>query len=112
MTHDGFVIDYWAGFTTVVDTHVDSQGRLYVLELSSAAGSPGLRNGRIIRIKGLVEEIVSGLDVPTATALDCHDDIYVSDLGAAPPGRDAFCVLRIPFPAPSSPRSKSGSRCR
>ncbi|HEY2823016.1 MAG TPA: ScyD/ScyE family protein [Candidatus Acidoferrum sp.] len=87
VTHDGFVIDYWAGFTTVVDTHVDSQGRIYVLELSSAAGNPGLGNGRILRITGkLVEEIVSGLDVPTAMALDCHDDIYVSDLGAAPPG--------------------------
>jgi hypothetical protein len=97
VTHDGFVIDYWAGFTTVVDTHVDSKGRIYVLELSSAAGNPGLGNGRVIRITGkLVEEVVSGLDVPTAMALDCHDDIYVSDLGAAPPG--AGRILRFDNP--------------
>jgi sugar lactone lactonase YvrE len=97
VTHDGFVLDYWAGFTTVVDVHVDSKGRIYVLELSSAAGNPGLGNGRILRITGtLVEEIVSGLDVPTGMALDCHDDIYVSDLGAAPPG--AGRILRFDNP--------------
>jgi hypothetical protein len=97
VTHDGFVIDYWEGFTTVVDTHVDSKGRIYVLELSSAAGNPGLGNGRVLRITGkLVEEVVSGLDVPTAMALDCHDDIYVSDLGAAPPG--AGRILRFDNP--------------
>lgn len=84
VTHEGFVIDYWAGFTTIVGVTKDSQGRLYVLEFSSAAGFPDSGQGRIIRISnGVAEEIVSGLNVPTAMALDCHDDIYVSDLGAA-----------------------------
>jgi len=84
VTHQGFVIDYWGGFTTIVDVQKDSLGRLYVMELSSAAGFPNIGQGRIIRIaNGVAEEIVSGLNVPTDMALDCHDDIYVSDLGAA-----------------------------
>jgi hypothetical protein len=84
INHEGFIIDYWAGFTTVVDIRVDSEGRMYVLELSSAAGNPSPGAGRILRITGtLVEEIVSGLFVPTAMDLDQHGDIYVSDLGAA-----------------------------
>lgn len=85
VTHEGFIIDYWAGFTTVVDIRVDDEGRIYVLELSSAAGNPSPGAGRILRITGtLVEEIVSGLFVPTGMALDQHGEIYVSDLGAAP----------------------------
>lgn len=84
VTHQGFVIDYWGGFTTILDVQPDSHGRLYVLEFSSAAGFPNIGQGRIIRIaNGVAEEIVSGLNVPTSLALDCHDDIYVSDLGAA-----------------------------
>jgi hypothetical protein len=85
VTHNGFVIDYWGGFTTIIDVQKDSQGRLYVMEFSSAAGFPDVGQGRIIRIaNGTAEEIVRGLNVPTAMALDRHDDIYVSDLGAAP----------------------------
>jgi hypothetical protein len=84
VTHQGFVIDYWEGFTTILDVQPDSHGGLYILELSSAAGFPNIGQGRIIRIaNGVAEEIVSGLNVPTSLALDCHDDIYVSDLGAA-----------------------------
>lgn len=84
VTHQGFVIDYWGGFTTILDVQTDSQGRIYVLELSSAAGFPDIGRGRIIRIaNGVAEEIVSGLNVPTSIALDGHDDIFVSDLGAA-----------------------------
>ena len=85
VTHDGFIIDYWAGFTTVVGVKVDDEGRIYVLELSSAAGFPDIGKGRILRITGTtVEEIVSGLNVPTGMTLDRNADIYVSDLGAAP----------------------------
>jgi glucose/arabinose dehydrogenase len=85
VTHEGFIVDYWAGFTTVLGVEVDDQGRMYVLEFSSAAGFPNIGQGRILRITGtLVEEIVSGLNVPTAMTLDSHGDIYVSDLGAAP----------------------------
>ncbi len=85
ITHEGSIIDYWAGFTTILDVRVDDHGRIYVLEFSSADGFPSPGAGRVLRITGtLVEEIVSGLSVPTAMVLDRHGDIYVSDLGAAP----------------------------
>jgi hypothetical protein len=102
VTHKGFVIDYWGGFTTIVDVQKDSQGRLYVMEFSSAAGFPNVGQGRIIRIaNGVAEEIVSGLNVPTGMALDCHDDIYVSDLGAAP--GTAGRILRFANPISGQP---------
>jgi hypothetical protein len=95
VTHEGFIIDYWSGFTTIVDIRVDAEGRMYVLELSSAAGNPSPGAGRILRITGtLVEEIVSGLFVPTGMALDQHGDIYVSDLGAAPRSSGSHSTLR------------------
>ncbi len=97
VTDKGFVIDYWGGFTTIIDVQKDSQGRLYVMEFSSAAGFPIVGQGRIIRIaNGTAEEIVSGLSVPTGMALDGHDDIYVSDLGAAP--GEAGRILRFANP--------------
>jgi hypothetical protein len=102
VTHQGFVIDYWGGFTTIIDVHKDSQGRLYVMEFSSAAGFPNIGQGRIIRIaNGVAEEIVSGLNVPTGMALDSHDDIYVSDLGAAP--GTAGRILRFANPISGQP---------
>jgi hypothetical protein len=102
VTHDGFVVDYWDGFTTIVDVNTDEQGRLYVLEFSSAAGNPNIGQGRILRITGeLVEEIVSGLNVPTAMALDATGDIYVSDLGAAPGG--AGRIVRFANPVSGTP---------
>jgi hypothetical protein len=98
VTHDGFIIDYWAGFTTVVAVKVDNEGRIYVLELSSAAGSPDIGKGRILRITGTtVEEIVTGLNVPTGMTLDHNGDIYVSDLGAAPGSAGRILVFANPI---------------
>jgi hypothetical protein len=104
VTYQGFVTDYWGGFTTIIDVQKDSRGRLYVMELSSAAGFPDIGQGRIIRIaNGVAEEIVSGLNVPTAMALDCHDDIYVSDLGAAT--GSAGRIVRFANPTSGEPLS-------
>ena len=110
ITHDGFIVDYWAGFTTVVGVKVDDEGRIYVLELSSAAGFPDIGKGRILRITGTtVEEIVSGLNVPTGMTLDRNGDIYVSDLGALPVPSAVFCASPIRFPARLSPTSSTQS---
>jgi len=74
------------------------------MEFSSATGFPNVGKGRIIRIaNGTAEEIVSGLNLPTAMALDRHDDIYVSDLGAAP--GTAGRILRFANPISGQPLS-------
>jgi hypothetical protein len=95
---DGYVLDYWVGFTTITAVEVDSEGRLYILELSREDGFPNVMTGRILRITGgLLEEIVTGLSVPTAMTIGPDGAIYVSDLGAAPAG--AGRILRFPNPA-------------
>jgi hypothetical protein len=95
---DGCVLDYWTGFTTIIDVQVDSEDRIYILEFSSAAGFPTPGAGRILRISGnVVEEIVTDLIVPTAMVVGPDGAIYVSDLGAAPAG--AGRILRIANPA-------------
>jgi hypothetical protein len=95
---DGYVLDYWQGFTTIIGVEVDTDDRLYVLEFSRNAGFPNIGQGRILRITGpVVEEIATGLNVPTAMKIGPDGAIYVSDLGAAPPG--AGRILRLVNPA-------------
>ena len=94
---EGFVLDYWLGFTTIVGVEVDKGNRLYLLEFSRKAGFPDVGFGRILRITGgVVEEIITGLNVPTAMTIGPDGAIYVSDLGAAPAG--AGRILRFSNP--------------
>ena len=86
----------WAtGLTTVVGLAFDSRDRLYVLELSDAAGFPTPGAGKLVRINpsGKVEDIVSGLVVPTAMTIGPDDAIYISNFGAAPAGLGQ--ILRV-----------------
>jgi hypothetical protein len=57
-----------AGFTTVVSAAFGPDGLLYVLELSDAAGFPTPGAGRVVRLRhnGEIEDVVTGLVVPTA----------------------------------------------
>jgi hypothetical protein len=97
ITADGYVVNYWQNFTTIVDLQVDNLNRLYILEFNNKAGFPDVGNGRILRITGAsLEELITGLNVPTAMALGPDGAIYVSDLGAAPAG--AGRILRFVNP--------------
>jgi hypothetical protein len=77
-----------AGFTTVVATHFGPDGLLYVLELSDAAGFPTPGAGKVVRISssGVIENVVTGLTVPTGMTFGPDGRLYISDFGAAPPG--------------------------
>jgi len=68
-----------AGFTTVVGLAFDKRDRLYVLELSDVP---------VVRVSpsGQMEDILTGLGVPTAMTIGLDDAIYISNFGAAPPG--------------------------
>lgn len=104
---DGCVLDYWSGFTSIVAVEVDSRERIYVLEFSNKVGFPDVGRGRILRISNTgIEELVSGLSVPTAMKLGPDGFIYVSDLGAAPAG--AGRILR--FANPLTGRKLSGAQ--
>jgi hypothetical protein len=82
------IVSSKAGFTTVVAVHFGPDGLLYVLELSDAAGFPTGGVGKVVRVKrsGDIEEIVTGLSVPTGMTFGPDGRLYVSNLGAAPAG--------------------------
>ena len=82
------IVSSKAGFTTVVAVDFGPDGLLYVLELSDAAGFPTGGVGKVVRVKrsGDIEEIVTGLSVPTGMTFGPDGRLYVSNLGAAPAG--------------------------
>jgi hypothetical protein len=84
-----------AGLTTVVGVAFDNRDRLYVLELSDAPGFPTPGAGKLVRVSpsGEVDDIVTGLVVPTAMTIGPDGAIYISNFGAAPPGLGQ--ILRV-----------------
>ena len=89
------IVSSKAGFTTVVAVDFGPDGLLYVLELSDNPGFPTPGFGKVVRVKrsGEIEEIVTGLSVPTGMTFGRDGRLYVSNLGAAPAG--AGQILRF-----------------
>jgi hypothetical protein len=77
-----------AGFTTVVSLKIGPDGLLYALELSAQAGSPALGEGKVVRLtaEGMIEDVVTGLSVPTGITFGPDHALYISNYGAAPAG--------------------------
>jgi hypothetical protein len=96
--HSLHVLSSKAGFTTVVGTAFGPDGLLYVLELSDAEGFPTPGAGKVVRVKtdGSIEDVATGLVVPTAMTFGPDGKLYVSNFGAAPPG--AGQIVRIDIP--------------
>jgi hypothetical protein len=96
--HSLHVLSSKAGFTTVVGTAFGPDGLLYVLELSDAAGFPTPGAGKVVRVEanGSIEDVATGLVVPTAMTFGLNGKLYVSNFGAAPPG--AGQIVRIDIP--------------
>jgi hypothetical protein len=81
------IVDSKAGFTTVVAVDFGPKdGLLYVLELSDAAGYPTPGDGKVVRVlrNGQIEEVITGLAVPTGMTFGPGGKLYISNLGAAP----------------------------
>jgi hypothetical protein len=89
------IVNSKAGFTTVVAVDFGPDGLLYALELSDKAGNPTPGEGKVVRVNraGKVEDVVTGLVVPTAMTFGPDKALYVSNYGAAPAG--AGQILRI-----------------
>jgi hypothetical protein len=87
------------GVTTVVGLAFDQTDRMYVLELSPAAGFPTPFIGRVRRFEpsGKSEVIADGLAFPTAMTFGPDGKLYVSNYGFGfPPG--AGQIVRITLP--------------
>jgi hypothetical protein len=89
------IVSSKAGFTTVVALDFGPDGLLYALELSDAAGFPAPGAGKVVRVKhsGVIEEVVTQLNVPTGMTFGPDGRLYVSDFGAVP--APAFGLGRI-----------------
>jgi hypothetical protein len=82
------IVSSKAGFTTVVAVDFGPDGLLYVLELSDAAGGPTPGFGKVVRVQrsGDIEDVVTGLSVPTGMTFGPGGRLYVSNWGAGPAG--------------------------
>jgi hypothetical protein len=89
------IVNSKAGFTTVVAVDFGPDGLLYALELSDGAGFPAPGLGKVVRVtrSGEIEDVVTGLVVPTGMTFGPDGALYVSNFGAAPAG--AGQILRI-----------------
>jgi hypothetical protein len=92
------VVGSRAGFATVVAVDFGPDGLLYVLELSPAAGFPAPGAGDVVRIDrdGTIQQIATGLVVPTGMTFGPDGRLYVSNAGAAPPGAGQIVKIDIP----------------
>jgi hypothetical protein len=99
--HGYHIVNSKAGFTTVVAVDFGPDGLLYALELSAAPGFPTPGAGKVVRVKhsGEIEDVITGLVVPTGMTFGPDGRLYVSNFGAIPAGAglppDAGQILRF-----------------
>jgi len=88
------------GFTTVLGLAFDHEGYMYVLENTTGNLFPTPFTGKVLRVKenGDVEEIASGLFLPTAMTFGADGDLYVSNVGFGPPPIGLGEIVRITVP--------------
>jgi hypothetical protein len=88
------------GFTTVLGVAFDHEGYMYVLENTTGNLFPTPFTGKVLREKenGDVEEIASGLFLPTAMTFGPDGDLYVSNVGFGPPPIGLGEIVRITVP--------------
>jgi hypothetical protein len=67
ITKHGKIVDTNHGLTAITGLALDGDDNLFVLELSTAPGSPVPGTGKVVRLHetGAIEEIVTGLVLPT-----------------------------------------------
>ena len=84
-----------AGFTTIMSLKFGPDGLLYALEFSDATGYPTPGAGKVVRLnrEGKIEEVVTGLTVPTGLAFGPDHAMYISNAGAAVPAPARSCAL-------------------
>jgi len=94
------------GLTTVLGVAFDCEGYLYILENTTGNPFPTPFTGKVLRVTddGL-EEIATGLFLPTAMTFGPDGDLYVSNVGFGPPPVGLGEVVRVKVP-PVSERGR------
>ncbi len=103
ITPSGQVKTVATGFTTILGLALDHRHRLYVLEDTTGGHpfpTPG--TGRVLRVNhsGTVEEIASGLSLPTAMTFGPDRNLYVSNWGFGPPNLGEILKITVPGTVP------------
>jgi hypothetical protein len=100
ITPSGQITTVVTGLTTVLGTAFDHKGFLYILENTTGGNSnPTPFTGKVVRFthRGL-EEIATGLFLPTAMTFGPDGALYVSNVGFGPPPVGLGEVVRITVP--------------
>jgi hypothetical protein len=87
------------GVTTVLGTAFDNEGRMYILENTTGNLFPTPGTGKVLRLKdGVLEEIATGLNLPTGMTFGPDGALYVSNWGFGPPPIGMGQIVRITVP--------------
>lgn len=86
-----------SGLTTVLGLVFDNRDRMYVLEMSTAAGDPTPYTGKIVRIQpsGQQQVIADSLFFPTGMTMGPDGALYVSNKGFGPPIAGFGEILKV-----------------
>jgi len=97
VTPSGQIQKREGGLTAVLGIVFDNRDRMYVLEMTTAAGGPTPYTGKVLRIQpsGQQEEIATGLFFPTGMTMGPDGNLYVSNVGFGPPPIGLGEILRI-----------------
>lgn len=99
ITPSGQVQTVVTGLTTVLGVAFDHEGYMYILENTTDNPFPTPFTGKVLRVtdSGL-EEIATGLFLPTAMTFGPDGALYVSNVGFGPPPMGLGQIVRITVP--------------
>lgn len=99
ITPSGQVKVVVTGVTTVLGVAFDHEGYMYILENTTGNAFPTPGTGKVLRVTSSgLEEIATGLSLPTAMTFGPDGDLYVSNIGFGPPPIGLGQILRIVVP--------------
>lgn len=98
------VVDQKSGFTTVVAVDFGPDGLLYALEIADLSGFPVPPNsdptgaGKVVRVTraGVIEDVVTGLTMPTGMTFGPDGDLYIANYGDVPGGQGQILKMLLP----------------
>jgi hypothetical protein len=103
ITPSGQVKTVVTGLTTVLGVAFDNRNRMYILENTTGGGNlfPTPNTGKVLRVTASgLEEIATGLSLPTAMTFGPDGALYVSNVGFGPPSTMGMGeIVRITVPA-------------
>ena len=99
ITPSGHVETFVTGLTTVLGVAFDHEGHMYVLKNTTDNLFPTPGTGKVLRVtESGLEEIATGLFLPTAMTFGPDGALYVSNVGFGPPPVGLGQIVRITVP--------------